>query len=137
MLLAAVPTAAQARTTSRASVTYSAGAYSGKITQVVPKPYAGHIGFALSRGKLTALTLSIGVACQGVGWVHEKASIPAVTITIGRTGTFSYLARIDRSHLRISGILEGHTAVGSVFQSLWFGHTFCSMNRPALYTASG
>jgi hypothetical protein len=129
---AAAPGIAQAR----ASTFYSSGAYTGSLTQVVPKAYRGKISFVVSRGKITALTLTLGVACKGLGLVHEKDPVPALTIGIGRAGGFSYVGKVGSGRLRISGILHGRTAVGSFFQTFWLGHDFCTMNRPAFYSAT-
>lgn len=127
---AAPPGIAQAR------ALYRSGAYSGRTTQVVPKAYRGKISFVVSQGRITGLSLKLGVACKGLGFVHEKDPIPALAIAVGRTGAFSYVGKAGGGRLRISGILKGRTAVGSFFQTFWLGHDFCTMNRPAVYTAS-
>jgi hypothetical protein len=124
ILGAVAPTAAQA-------ATYGAGTYSGSITQVVPQHYTGHISFVV-----TALTLSFGVVCQGLGWVRDRDTIPTFSLGIGRSGGFSYAGTLDRRRMRLSGILKGHKVVGSFFQSFWFGHDFCTMTRSAFFTAS-
>jgi hypothetical protein len=112
-------------------------AYSGRINQIVPKPYAGTISFVVSQGKITGLTLGFGVECQGLGWVRDQDPMPTFTVSVGRAGGFSYAGTVAGRHMRFSGIVKGSKVVGSFFQSFWFGHDFCSMNRAAFFTATG
>src|SRR5436305_10138430 len=88
-------TAAQAQT-------YGLGTYSGKITQVVPKSYAGHISFVVGRGSIGSVSATFGVACQGLGWVRDQDPVPAFTIPIGRAGGSSYAGTIAGRHMGVS-----------------------------------
>lgn len=133
LVAAAIPSAAQGHTSAAA---YSTGTYSGKIVQLVPKPYTGAVSLVVTHGKIIGLTLNFGVACQDLGWVRDHDPIPTFTVGIASTGGFSYVGEVGDRHLRLSGIFRGHTVVGSFFQSFWLGHDFCTMNRPAVYTAS-
>jgi len=132
LLTMAGPSAAQAQTQ---AVSYAPGTYSGKLIQVVPKPYAGALSFVVSQGKITGLTATFGVVCQSLGWVRDKDPLPALAISVGPRGGFSYVGKVDGRHLRLSGILTGHRVVGSFFQTFWLGHDFCTMSRPAFYSA--
>ncbi len=134
LVAVAWPGGAQARTV---AMSYGTGEYSGAIVQVVPKPYAGTIAFVVSQGKVTGLADTFGVACQGIGWVRDRDVIPTLAIHVGPSGGFSYVGKIGRRSLRLSGVLIGDKAMGSFFQTFWFGHSFCTMNRPAQYTALG
>jgi hypothetical protein len=133
---AAAPGAAQAQTRARANaVFYHQGPYAGKIAQVVPKPYTGRISLLVSQRKITGLTVTFGVACQKLGWVRDQDPMPTFTVAIGPAGGFSYTGKLAGRRMRLSGIFNGHRVVGSFFQSFWFGHDFCTMERPAFFTA--
>jgi hypothetical protein len=134
---AGLPSTAQAHKARVKTATYHAGPYAGRITQVVPKPYEGSIGFMVSKGKVTGLTVSFGVICQRLGWVRDEDPIPTFIVGIGRTGGFSFAGKLAGRRMRLSGIVKGRSVVGSFFQSFWFGHDFCTMNRPAFFNASG
>jgi hypothetical protein len=129
---AAVPNAAQAHAN---AVFYREGPYAGTIAQVVPKPYAGRISLLVSQGKITGLTVTFGVACHALGWVRDQDPMPTFTVDIGPTGGFSYTGKLAGRRMRLSGIFNGHRVVGSFFQSFWFGHDFCTMERAAFFTA--
>ena len=129
LLAAAGPASAQA-------TAYGVKAYSGKITQVLPKPYAGPVSFVVSGQSITGLTVTFGVACQGLGWVRDQDPITTLTVVVRRTGAFSYAGKVGNRHLRLSGVMTRHRVVGTFFQTFWLGRDFCSMSQPALFTAS-
>jgi hypothetical protein len=137
-LLAVVgPAAAHARALRTHASSYGVGTYSGKMSQVLPKTYSGPISFVVTRGQITGLSITMGVACQGLGWVRDVDPIPTLAVAVTPIGTFSYVGTIGGRHLRFSGILTGHKLVGWFFESFWLGHDFCTMDRPAPYTATG
>ena len=113
------------------------GTYSGTLNQAAPTSHTGSIGLVVSHGRISGLTLNFVLTCQGLGVVYDQDPVPGFTVPIGPAHGFSYAGTIGGRNLRITGSLKGGKAVGSVFQSFWFGDSFCTMDQPASYTASG
>jgi hypothetical protein len=124
--------AAQAAT----KLPYSAGTYTGKIYQLVPRRSTGKISFVVAPGTISVLRTVFYASCSGVGLVHDSDPVPAVAVPVGPTGGFSYSGTIDGRRLRFSGILHGRTVVGGFFETFMLGAHSCSTERGASFTGT-
>jgi hypothetical protein len=140
-LLAAISVAAtsafaQAAIAQRTGLVNRSGTYNGRIDELSPQAYTGHIHFVVSRGTITGLRFTAGALC-GVLWVVDTDNaLPTFPVRVTSGGAFSYNGTVAGRLIQINGRLTGNTAYGTFFQAFPWGQTTCTMGQVASFTAT-
>lgn len=112
-----------------------AGTYNGRVDQVQPKPYTGHIHFVVKHGELTGLRFRVGTLC-GVAWAVAKDQPPNFSVKVSSTGAFSYDRTVGGRQIKLKGTLKHNKARGTFFTAFTAGQNTCTMGKPASFTAT-
>lgn len=130
---------AQAATTqhgSKAGRANVAGTYNGRIDQLLPKLFTGHIHFVIGHGRLTALKFTAGTLC-GVMWASDTdRAVPSFSVRIRSGGSFSYKGKVGGRTIRLRGAVSRNKAHGTFFQAFPTGSLTCTMVQAASFTAT-
>jgi hypothetical protein len=129
---AAIATGAWAR-----APRFAAGQYTGRVSQVIPKPFSGLIGFTIRGGVLTGLHFKVEMVC-GRLLLAQVASPPSrLRVRVRHDGAFSYAGRAGGALVRLHGIVRGRSATGTFFESFHTTPTYgCTMFAPAPFGAA-
>lgn len=113
---------------------YRGGLYTGTVSQLVPKPYAGTISFKVHKGRLTKLTFNVTMVCAKVLIAQVQSPPSSIAVSVTRNGTFSYSGTVSGTDLQLQGAFHGNRVHGSFFESFQTspGST-CTMLAPAQF----
>ncbi len=112
------------------------GTYNGQITQLLPRPYTGHIHFVVSRGKITGLRFTAGTMCGTMWAVDKDHALPEFPVKVKPTGAFSYNGTVAGRVIRLGGRITGNKAHGTFFQAFSTSGMTCTMGQAAAFTAT-
>jgi hypothetical protein len=129
----------QAATGSPRSSTHQlnrSGTYNGRISQLMPQAYTGHIHFVVRQGKITDLRFTAGTMCGAMWAIDKDHAVPDFPVALDSTGAFSYQGTVAGRAIRIRGTIIGNRALGTFFQAFSSSGLACTMGQAAAFTAT-
>jgi len=115
---------------------FASGDYAGRVTQAIPRSYAGSIGFSIRSGVLTALRFKVTMVCGKILLTEVTSPPSSLHVPVRRDGTFSYAGTVAGTLVRLRGSLHGKKARGTFFESFHTTKAFaCTMYAAAPFGA--
>jgi hypothetical protein len=111
---------------------YVNGLYMGTVKQSTPNAYAGAIGFTIHGHTLTQLRFSVTMVCAGQLITKVDSPPTGLTAKVGEGGRFAYAGSFSGAQVKLHGVVQGHRAKGTLFESIPMGPGVqCTMQSAA------